>query len=149
MPTLTAAENVAIALRGRGVAAVEATERAIGALARVGVDELADRLISELSGGQLQRVAVARALVVEAAVLLADEPTSELDEANRDIVVGQLRMEANRGAVVLLATHDPAVAEECDDELHLVDGRVEVKAPPPPPPEPGHEHDVYMRPGAH
>ncbi len=149
VPTLTAAENVAIALRGRGVAAVEATERAIGALARVGVDELADRLISELSGGQLQRVAVARALVVEAAVLLADEPTSELDEANRDLVVGQLRMEANRGAVVLLATHDPAVAEECDDEVHLVDGRVEVKAPPPPPPEPGHEHDVYMRPGAH
>jgi putative ABC transport system ATP-binding protein len=87
--------------------------------------------------------------VVGAEVLLADEPTSELDEANRDLVVAQLRMEANRGAVVLLATHDSAVAEECDDEVHLVDGRVEVKAPPPPPPEPGHEHDVYMRPGAH
>ena len=148
VPTLTAAENVAIALRGRGVAATEATERAVEALGRVGVDELADRLISELSGGQLQRVAVARALVVGAEVLLADEPTSELDEANRDLVVAQLRMEANRGAVVLLATHDAAVAEECDDEVHLVDGRVEVKAPPPPPPEPGHEHDVYMRPGA-
>ena len=61
-------------------------------------------------------------------MLLADEPTSELDEANRDLVVGQLRMEANRGAVVLLATHDPAVAEECDDEIHLVDGRIEVLA---------------------
>jgi putative ABC transport system ATP-binding protein len=148
VPTLTAAENVAIALRGRGVAAVEATQRAVDALARVAVDELADRLISELSGGQLQRVAVARALVVEADVLLADEPTSELDEANRDLVVGQLRLEATRGAVVLLATHDPAVAEECDDELHLVDGRVEEQAGPPPPPEPGHEHDVYMRPAA-
>ena len=147
VPTLTAAENVAIALRGRGVAATESTERAVEALGRVGVDELADRLISELSGGQLQRVAVARALVVEAAVLLADEPTSELDEANRDAVVGQLRMEANRGAVVLVATHDPAVAEECDDEVHLVDGRVEVPAAPPPPPEPGHEHDAFMRPG--
>ena len=146
VPTLTAAENVAIAPRGRGVAAVEATERALAALARVGVDELADRLISELSGGQLQRVAVARALVVEADVLLADEPTSELDEANRDLVVGQLRMEADRGAIVLLATHDPAVAEECDDELHLVDGQVEVQDAPAPPPEPGHEHDVYMRP---
>ena len=66
---------------------------------------------------------MARALVVGADVLLADEPTSELDEANRDLVVGQLRMEANRGAVVLLATHDPAVAEECDDEIHLVDGQ--------------------------
>ena len=101
VPTLTAAENVAIALRGRGVAATESTERAVEALGRVGIDELADRLISELSGGQLQRVAVARALVVAAEVLLADEPTSELDEANRDAVVGQLRMEANRGAVVL------------------------------------------------
>ena len=90
-------------------------------------------------------MAVARALVLGADVLLADEPTSELDEANRDLVVGQLRMEANRGAVVLLATHDPAVAEECDDEIHLVDGRIEVLAPPPPPPEPGHEHDAYMR----
>ena len=146
VPTLTAAENVSIALRGRGVGPVEATEQAVEALGRVGVDELADRLISELSGGQLQRVAVARALVVEAAVLLADEPTSELDEVNRDVVVGQLRMEANRGAVVLVATHDPAVAEECDDEIHLVDGRIEVQAAPPPPPPPGHENDIFMRP---
>jgi putative ABC transport system ATP-binding protein len=148
VPTLSAAENVAIALRGRGVRPTESTEKAVAALGRVGVEELADRLISELSGGQLQRVAVARALVVEAAVLLADEPTSELDETNRDVVVGQLRMEANRGAVVLVATHDPAVAEECDDEIHLVDGRLEVKAPPPPPPPPGHENDIFMRPGA-
>ena len=146
VPTLTAAENVAIALRGRGVAPTEATTRSVAALGRVGVEELADRLISELSGGQLQRVAVARALVVETDVLLADEPTSELDEANRDVVVGQLRMEANRGAVVLLATHDPAVAAECDDEIHLIDGRVEVHEEPPPPPEPGHEYDAFMRP---
>jgi putative ABC transport system ATP-binding protein len=147
VPTLTAAENVAIGLRGRGTPATEATDLAVEALGRVGVDELADRLISELSGGQLQRVAVARALAVDAEVLLADEPTSELDEANRDLVVAQLRMEANRGAVVLVATHDPAVAEECDDEIHLVDGSVEVKAAPPPPPEPGHEYDAFMRPG--
>lgn len=148
VPTLTAAENVGIALRGRGAGPAEATERAVAALGRVGVEELADRLISELSGGQLQRVAVARALVVDADVLLADEPTSELDETNRDVVVGQLRVEANRGAVVLVATHDPAVAEECDDEIHLVDGRVEVRAAPPPPPEPGHENDIFMRPGS-
>lgn len=147
VPTLTAAENVAIGLRGRGSPATEATRRAVEALGRVGVDELADRLISELSGGQLQRVAVARALVVGAEVVLADEPTSELDETNRDLVVAQLRVEANRGAVVLVATHDPAVAEECDDEIHLVDGRVEVPSAPLPPPEPGHEHDAFMRPG--
>ena len=146
VPTLTAAENVAVARRGRGQSATEATQLAMEALARVGIDELADRLISELSGGQLQRVAVARALVVGADVVLADEPTSELDETNRDVVVGQLRLEANRGAVVVVATHDPAVAEECDDEIHLVDGRVEVQEVAPPPPEPGHEHDIYMRP---
>jgi putative ABC transport system ATP-binding protein len=146
VPSLTAEENLAIALRAGGVPAADAVGRAGAALGRFGVADLAERLISELSGGQLQRVAVARALVVGADVLLADEPTSELDEANRDVVVGQLRMEANRGAVVLLATHDPAVAEECDDEIHLVDGRIELPAAPPPPPEPGHEHDIYMRP---
>jgi len=148
VPTLTAGENVAVALRARGVAPAEAAQRAQEALGRVHVDELAERLVSELSGGQLQRVAVARALVVEAVVLLADEPTSELDEANRDLVVARLREEADRGAVVLLATHDPAVAAECDDEIHLVDGSVEVAEPEPPPPEPGHEHDLFKRPEA-
>ncbi len=147
VPTLTAEENVAIGLRGRGVAPRDASLRAREALGRVGVDELADRLVSELSGGQVQRVAVARALVVGADVLLADEPTSEVDEVNRDLVVAQLRLEAQRGAVVLVATHDPAVADDCDEELHLVDGRVHVDVPPPPPPEPGHEHDAFRRPG--
>lgn len=148
--TLTASENVAIALRGRGVAAVEATEKASEALARVGVDELADRLISELSGGQLQRVAAARALAVVPDVLLADEPTSELDEVNRDLVVAEIRAEAARGAVVVLATHDPDVAALCDDEIHLVDGRL-VQAEPAGlavSDGPGHEHDLYRRPGS-
>jgi putative ABC transport system ATP-binding protein len=122
--TLTASENVAIALRGRGVAAVEATEKASEALARVGVDELADRLISELSGGQLQRVAVARALVLGADVLLADEPTSELDEGNREHVMDQLRVEAARGAIVVVATHDPAVVDAADRKIVLDEGRL-------------------------
>ena len=123
VPTLTAEENVAIALRARGVAPVDAITRSAVALERVGVGDLAERLVTELSGGQLQRVAVARALAVEPDVLLADEPTSELDEHNRDLVVAELRLEADRGAVVVLATHDPEVADLCDDELHLVDGR--------------------------
>jgi putative ABC transport system ATP-binding protein len=149
VPILSARENVAIALRARGERPRESDERADRELTRFHIGDLGDRQVEELSGGQMQRVACARGFAVSPQILLADEPTSELDEVNRDLVVGQLRMEANRGAVVLLATHDPAVAEECDDEVHLVDGRVEVKAAPPPPPEPGHEHDVYMRPGAH
>lgn len=149
VPSLTAEENVSIALRARGVAPAEAVARAVRALERFGVGDLADRLISELSGGQLQRVAVSRAVAVEPDVLLADEPTSELDETNRDLVVAELRAEADRGAVVVLATHDPEVAGLCDDELHLVEGRVHDPAPRTVPTEadgPGHEHDMFRRP---
>jgi len=71
-----------------------------------------------------EQVAVARALVVRPGLLLADEPTAELDAANRDRIVVQLRAEADRGAAVVLATHDPEVAARCDAEIHLVDGVV-------------------------
>ncbi len=150
VPTLTAEENVAIALRAADVEPREAAERAVAALDRLGVADLADRLISELSGGQLQRVAVARALAAVPDVLLADEPTSELDEVNRDLVVAEIRAEALRGAVVVLATHDPDVAALCDDEIHLVDGRQVETAPAGvvAGDEPGHEHDLYRRPGS-
>jgi putative ABC transport system ATP-binding protein len=149
VPSLTAEENVAIALRARGVAPAEASRRALGALDRVAVGDLAERTVQELSGGQLQRVAVARALAVVPDVLLADEPTSELDEKNRDLVVAELRAEADRGAVVVLATHDPEVAELCDDELHLVDGTVAgvpVRTVPTAEDGPGHEYDMFRRP---
>jgi putative ABC transport system ATP-binding protein len=150
VPSLTAEENVAVALRARGVAPAEAVRRAAASLERFGVGDLAERLISELSGGQLQRVAVARALAVEPDVLLADEPTSELDEANRDLVVAELRREADRGAVVVVATHDPEVADLCDDELHLVEGRAHdaaLRTVPTVDDGPGHEHDMFRRPG--
>ena len=124
VPILSARENVAIALRSRGVPPAEADERADQALAALRVEDLADRLIEELSGGQMQRVAGARGLVVEADLLLADEPTSELDEVNRDHVLIQLRRAASQGAAVVVATHDPAVVGVCDHDVHLVDGVV-------------------------
>jgi putative ABC transport system ATP-binding protein len=124
VPILTARENVAIALRSRGVDPAEADDRADRALAALGVDDLAERLVDELSGGQMQRVAGARGLVAESALLLADEPTSELDEVNRDRVLAELRRAATRGAAVVVATHDAAVVEACDHDVHLVDGAV-------------------------
>jgi putative ABC transport system ATP-binding protein len=124
VPILSARENVSVALRARGVDPDEADERAAQALARFHIADLADRQVEELSGGQMQRVALARGLCVEAGVLLADEPTSELDEGNRGLVLAELRREADRGAVVVVATHDPAVVDACDDHHALDEGRL-------------------------
>jgi len=97
----------------------DAMERTAWALEIVGLAEAGDQLVEELSGGQQQRVAVARGLAQRGAVVLADEPTSELDAVNRARIVALLRAEAERGAAVVLATHDPEAAAECDAELHL------------------------------
>ncbi len=119
---LTALENVAMPLLARPDRVADARDAAIAALAAVGVDDAADQLVDELSGGQQQRVAVARGLAARGAVVLADEPTSELDAANRTRVMAMLRAEADRGAAVVVATHDPEAAELCDAELRLDDG---------------------------
>ena len=124
VPILSARENVSVALRARGVDPDEADERAAHALARFHIADLGDRQVEELSGGQMQRVALARGLCVDAGVLLADEPTSELDEGNRGLVLAELRREADRGAVVVVATHDPAVVDACDDHHALDEGRL-------------------------
>ncbi|HEU4999801.1 MAG TPA: ATP-binding cassette domain-containing protein [Lapillicoccus sp.] len=121
---LTAHENVAFPLLATGTRPDEVATRAATALADVGLSESGDHLVEELSGGQQQRVAVARGLATEAPVLLADEPTSELDHTNRGRVLELLRAQADRGAVVVMATHDPEAAAVCDGEVRLDEGRL-------------------------
>jgi putative ABC transport system ATP-binding protein len=124
VPILSARENVAIALRARGVSPSEADERADEELDRFHIGDLGARQVEELSGGQMQRVACARAFAVSPEILLADEPTSELDEGNREHVMDQLRIEASRGAIVVVATHDPAVVEGAHRKIVLDEGRL-------------------------
>jgi putative ABC transport system ATP-binding protein len=120
---LTAYENIVMPLLDGGLSSTEADARAQEALEVVGLQEWADHLVEELSGGQQQRVAVARTLAARADVLLADEPTSDLDGHNREVVLTALRQAADRGAVVVLATHDPEAAAIADGELTLDEGR--------------------------
>ena len=141
VPILSARENVSVALRARGVDPDEADDRAAHALARFHIADLGDRQVEELSGGQMQRVALARGLCVDAGVLLADEPTSELDEGNRGLVLAELRREADRGAVVVVATHDPAVVDACDDHHALDEGRLVDHTEPVHLPAPGTHPD--------
>jgi putative ABC transport system ATP-binding protein len=120
---LTAVENLVVPLLAAGERPEPAQERAMVALTAVGLGEAADQLVEELSGGQQQRVCVARGLARRGGVVLADEPTSAVDGANRAVIMRLLRAEADRGAAVVVATHDPEAAGECDGELHLDEGR--------------------------
>jgi putative ABC transport system ATP-binding protein len=119
---LTAAENIVVAMIATGGTTAEARRGTAESLDRLGLAAHGDQLIEELSGGQQQRTAIARGLALRGDVLLADEITSELDAANRQRVMELLRGEADRGAAVVFATHDPEAAAACDRELHLVDG---------------------------
>jgi putative ABC transport system ATP-binding protein len=124
LSVLTAAENVEIVLQGYGLHPDEVRDRAAASLEAVGLDDVADHLVDQLSGGQQQRVAVARALAMDPAVLLADELTAELDVDSRARVLDLVLGVARRGAVVVIATHDRAIADSCTVELVLRDGRV-------------------------
>jgi len=137
---LTARENVELPFRVARrdpAAAATAAGRWLGLL---GLADRVDQRTDELSGGERQRVALARALAVEPEVLLVDEPTAELDEESRDRAVGLLRDAADRGAAVVVATHDPEVVDLCDRVVRLVDGRPSGPDPDPTPPpdSPGH-----------
>jgi putative ABC transport system ATP-binding protein len=130
--TLTAEENALVGVLTAGAEPAEARTRAVEALAAVGLDEERRHLAEELSGGQQQRAAIAVLLASRARVLLLDEPTSELDAANRQRVLAALRTEADAGCVVVVATHDPEAAEPADAELRLDEGRASWARPLPP-----------------
>lgn len=116
---LTARENVEAALRAGGRPPRLARPLASAALDDVGLTDFADHLIDDLSGGQQQRVAVARALALEPDVLIADEPTAELDATARAIVMRLLLDVAARGGALVVATHDDAVAAQCSASVRL------------------------------
>ncbi|KAB8192894.1 ATP-binding cassette domain-containing protein [Nonomuraea phyllanthi] len=116
---LTAAENVEVALRAAGRPPREAVRLTAGALERLRVARFAGHLVEELSGGQQQRVAVARALALRPRVLLADEPTAEQDAGHRAVVLDELLAVTDDGTTLVIATHDPEVAERCDRVIEL------------------------------
>ena len=112
-------DNVAIAQIANGASIREARNRAEGALAQVGLSNRASSPVNELSGGEVQRVTVARCLTSSARVILADEPTGQLDAHNTVLVADALRQLAADGRVVVVATHDERVMDQCDDLLRL------------------------------
>jgi putative ABC transport system ATP-binding protein len=121
---LTVYENVELPLTYRGMSSAERKQRVNAALEKVGMAHRAKHLPSQLSGGQQQRVAVARAVGGEPLILLADEPTGNLDSTNGEAVMELLRELHRSGATICMVTHDPRFARHADRSIHLFDGRV-------------------------
>ncbi len=131
LPAFSALENVTLpALMGEGRVSTVQRERARGLLAAVGLAQAMDKRPGQLSGGMQQRVAIARALVMEPPLVLADEPTGNLDTASSAEVFTLLRrIHAERGTAFIVVTHDPRLAARCDRLVELVDGRIARDAP--------------------
>ncbi len=121
---LSVYENVELPLTYRGIPASERRKRAQEALEKVGMAHRMKHFPSQLSGGQQQRVAVARAIGGRPLVLLADEPTGNLDSANGEAVMGLLRDLHREGSTICMVTHDPRFAQHAERTIHLFDGRV-------------------------
>jgi putative ABC transport system ATP-binding protein len=127
LPSQTALENVSIPLELNGDK--EAQEKAKEMLGRVGLGHRLDHLPSALSGGEQQRVALARAMIMEPPLILADEPTGNLDQDNGHKVMALLEDQVRQlGATLILITHDPELAKRCDRQIHILDGRIQAKA---------------------
>src|SRR5438874_1544197 len=121
---LTVYENVELPLTYRGMSSGERKTRVMQSLERVGMNHRTKHYPSQLSGGQQQRVAVARALAGSPAILLADEPTGNLDSRNAEAVMDLLRDLHREGATICMVTHDPRFARHAERQIHLFDGRV-------------------------
>jgi putative ABC transport system ATP-binding protein len=117
-------ENVELPLTYRGMPSAERKQRVLTALERVGMSHRTKHYPSQLSGGQQQRVAVARALAGTPSILLADEPTGNLDSRNAEAVMDLLRDLHREGATICMVTHDPRFAKHAERQIHLFDGRV-------------------------
>jgi putative ABC transport system ATP-binding protein len=128
IPTLSAQENVETALVPLGISGASRRARAAEALSQVGLSDRARHLPGELSGGQQQRVAIARALVKEPTVLLADEPTGNLDEDTRDEIIGLLeKLWQDNGLTMVIVTHDSSVARRAQKVGTMRNGKLTVK----------------------
>jgi putative ABC transport system ATP-binding protein len=126
IPTLTARENIEVAIAPTGVAGGERIRRSDELLRRVGLSERAEHLPSQLSGGEQQRVAIARALANSPDVLLADEPTGNLDSSTGESILGLLReLWSETGVTVVLITHDASIAGRAERIVRLADGRID------------------------
>jgi putative ABC transport system ATP-binding protein len=129
LPALTAWRNVELPLCYSGVGRAERKERAITALERVGLGDRVDHRPGELSGGQQQRVAVARALVTDPALILADEPTGNLDSHSSSDVLGLFAELHDQGRTIVLITHEKDVAESAQRIVRILDGQIETTVP--------------------
>ena len=127
IPVLSAVENVEFIMQLQGVGPSERRERALSVLDHLGLGDIGDRRPGELSGGQQQRVAVARAIVTDPVLLLADEPSANLDSATTEELLALLRtINEERGVTIVTATHDPIVMGYASRRVLLRDGRIET-----------------------
>ncbi len=126
LPRLNVAENVELPLSYRGVGRRDRRARAEVALTRVGLSDRARHLPTEISGGERQRVAIARALVNDPTLVLADEPTGNLDTRKGDEILSLLRGIHSEGNTVVIVTHDPRIGEQAKRQLLIRDGQIEV-----------------------
>ncbi len=138
MPVLTARENVELPMAEAGVPVRERRARALELLAYVGLEHRATHRATQLSGGEMQRVAIARALANRPALLLADEPTGELDIATGGEILALFRRLNEDGTTLVVVTHDEHLASEADRVIHMSDGcihdaaeRTQIAVPPP------------------
>jgi len=129
IPTLTATENVELPMMYQGVPRKERLKKAQQFLEQVGIGDRARHRPTELSGGEQQRVAIARALVNDPQILLADEPTGNLDsKSGRQILELLMKLNEDRGMTVVVVTHDPAIARYAQCTIHIFDGKVGTAA---------------------